>query len=122
MPGGLILFNSVRIPGIPTISVPLVVGTGIFIAAGFFAIVTIALRARRLPILMGRPVLVGKVGVVRADLNPQGEVQVAGEAWSARPVEGEGPIMVGTRVEVVSIEGLKLRVKRKVEEYFDNKQ
>src|SRR5450830_582712 len=29
--GGLILFNSVRVPGIPVISVPLVVGTGIFI-------------------------------------------------------------------------------------------
>jgi membrane-bound serine protease (ClpP class) len=95
--------------------VPLVVGTGIFIAAGFFAIVTIALRARRLPILMGRPVLVGKVGVVRSDLNPQGEVQVGGEAWSARPVEGEGAIMVGTRVEVVAMEGLRLRVKRKGE-------
>jgi membrane-bound serine protease (ClpP class) len=110
--GGLILFNSVRVPGIPVISVPLVVGTGIFIAAGFFAIVTIALRAQHRPIMMGRPVLVGKVGVVRSDLNPQGEVQVSGEAWTARPVEGEEPIMVGTRVEVVAMEGLKLRVKR----------
>jgi membrane protein implicated in regulation of membrane protease activity len=27
-------------------------------------------------------------------------------------VEGEEPIMVGTRVEVVAMEGLKLRVKR----------
>jgi len=102
----------VRVPGIPVISVPLVVGTGIFIAAGFFAIVTIALRAQHRPIMMGRPVLVGKVGVVRSDLNPQGEVQVSGEAWTARPVEGEEPIMVGTRVEVVAMEGLKLRVKR----------
>lgn len=113
--GALVLFNSVRVPGIPTISIPLVVGTGIFIAAGFFAIVTVALRAQRRPLLMGRPLLVGKVGVVRSDLNPQGEVQVGGEAWSARPTEGEGPLLQGTRVEVVGMDGLKLRVKKKDE-------
>jgi len=113
--GALVLFNSVRVPGIPVISIPLVVGTGIFIAAGFFAIVTIALRAQRRPLLMGRPLLVGKVGIVRSDLNPQGEVQVGGEAWSARPAEGEGPLMQGTQVEVVGMEGLKLRVKKKTE-------
>jgi membrane-bound serine protease (ClpP class) len=110
--GGLVLFNSVQIPGVPTISVPLVVGTGIFIALGFFAIVTVALRAQRRPIMMGKPALIGKVGVVRSDLNPQGEVQVDGEAWSARPAEGEGPLLAGTRVEVVKMEGLKLRVRR----------
>jgi membrane-bound serine protease (ClpP class) len=110
--GGLVLFNSVHVPGVPTISVPLVVGTGIFIALGFFAIVTVALRAQRRPILMGRPVMIGKVGVVRSDLNPQGEVQIGGEAWSARPAEGEGPLTAGTRVEVVKVEGLKLRVRR----------
>jgi membrane-bound serine protease (ClpP class) len=110
--GGLVLFNSVRIPGVPVISVPLVVGTGIFIALGFFAIVTVALRAQHRPILMGRPVLIGRTGVVRADLNPQGEVQVNGEAWTARPAEGEGPLMVGTRIEVVAMEGLKLKVKK----------
>jgi membrane-bound serine protease (ClpP class) len=110
--GGLVLFNSVHIPGVPTISVPLVVGTGIFIAAGFFAIVTVALRAQRRPVLMGPPMLIGKIGVVRSDLNPQGEIQINGEAWSARPAEGEGPLLVGTRVEVVKMEGLKLRVRR----------
>ena len=110
--GALVLFNSVHIPGVPTISVPLVVGTGIFIALGFFAIVTIALRAQRRPVVMGRLMMVGKVGVVRSDLNPQGEVQIMGESWTARPAEGEGPLTAGTRVEVVQMEGLKLRVRK----------
>jgi len=110
--GGLVLFNSVHIPGVPTISVPLVVGTGVFIALGFFAIVTIALRAQRRPVLMGRLMMVGKVGVVRSDLNPLGEVQIMGESWTARPAEGEGPLTAGTRVEVVQMEGLKLRVRK----------
>ena len=43
--GSLVLFNSVRLPGFPTVSVPLVVGTGLFIAASFFAIVSFAIRA-----------------------------------------------------------------------------
>jgi membrane-bound serine protease (ClpP class) len=111
--GGLVLFNSVQIPGIPTISVPLVIATGIVIASGFFALVTLALRAQRHPVVMGRPLLIGQVGVVRSDLNPQGEVQVAGESWSARPAEGEGPLLSGTRVEVVAMDGLKLRVRKK---------
>ncbi len=110
--GALVLFNSVQIPGIPTISVPLVIGTGVVIAAGFFSLVTLALRAQRHPVVMGRPILIGQVGVVRSDLNPQGEVQVAGESWSARPVEGEGPLLSGTRVEVVGMDGLKLRVRK----------
>ncbi len=111
--GALVLFNSVQLPGIPTISVPLVIATGVVIAAGFFGLVTLALRAQRHPIAMGRPYLVGQVGVVRSDLNPLGEVQVAGEAWSARPVDGEGPLLAGTRVEVVGMDGLKLRVRKK---------
>jgi membrane-bound serine protease (ClpP class) len=39
--GALILFNTVEVPGFPRVSIPLVVGTGIFLAASFMAIVTL---------------------------------------------------------------------------------
>ena len=55
--GGLILFNSFRLPGLPTINVPLVVGTGIFLAAFFFVIVTIGIRAQKAPVLTGKQVI-----------------------------------------------------------------
>ena len=52
--GALILFNSARVPGFPAVSVPLVIGMGIFIAASFLAMLTFALRALKLP-RKGRP-------------------------------------------------------------------
>jgi len=109
--GTLILFNSVHLPGFPTVSVPLVVGTGIFIAASFFTIVTFALRAQRAPVRMGSQVLLGKVGTVRSELNPRGQVQVAGEMWAAELNDGGTSLPVGSRVEVVAVDGLRLKVR-----------
>ena len=110
--GGLVLFNTVHVPGIPTISVPLVVGTGLFIASTFFAALTIALRAQGTPVITSQMMLIGQVGTVRQTVDPRGQVQVAGELWSARLLEGEPPMQIGERVEVVSVEGIQIKVKR----------
>ena len=45
-------------------------------------------------------------------LNPRGEVQVAGERWTAVTAAGEPPIPAGKHVEVVQVEGVRLIVKR----------
>ena len=110
--GSLVLFNSVRVPGIPSLSVPLVVGTGLFIAASFFAALTLALRAQSAPVITGQTTLVGQVGTVRMAVNPKGQVQVAGELWSARLAEGSAPLQLGERAEVTAVEGVQLLVKR----------
>jgi membrane-bound serine protease (ClpP class) len=111
--GALALFNSANIPGMPRVSVPLVIGTGIFLAITFLTIVTFALRAQRAPVLMGREALPGKTGVVETELNPRGMVQVAGELWAAEVDQGESHLMTDTEVEVVSVEGLRLKVKKR---------
>ncbi len=109
--GALILFNSVRVPGFPTVSVPLVVGTGIFIALSFLGIVAFAIKAQRSPIRIGRESLPGKTGVVTVDLDPSGQVQVAGELWSAE-LSGKGSYLGrGSRIEVVQVRGLQLIVR-----------
>jgi len=110
--GSLVLFNSTRMPGFQPVSVPLVVGTAIFLALSFLAIVTLALRAQRTPIKTGAEALPGKKGKARTDLNPGGSVQVAGEIWSAFIDTGETPIPAEERVEVVRVEGLHLIVRR----------
>ena len=110
--GGLILFNTVRVPGIPEISMPLVIGTGVFIAATFFGALTLALRAQSAPVLTGHQTLVGKVGLIKTAVNPKGQIQVAGELWTARLVEGEEPLQIGDRAEVTGIEGVILWVKK----------
>ena len=109
--GALILFNSVRLPGFPTVSVPLVIGTGLFIAASFFVIVSFAIRALKKPAVMGRESIPGKIGVVVEDLNPQGIIHVFGEQWVAEIIDNAEYISAGEKVEIVSIDGLKAIVK-----------
>jgi membrane-bound serine protease (ClpP class) len=111
--GALVLFNSVRVPGFPSVSVPLVVGTGIFIGLTFLVILSFALRALRAPLRTGKEILAGKTGVARTELHPAGQVQVAGELWSAELAEDEtGPLAADSRIVVVRVEGLRLIVRR----------
>jgi len=109
--GALILFNSPGTPSFQRVSVPLVVGLGLFTAAGFFVMLTFVLRAHRRPVEVGREALIGRTGEVRSTLEPSGMVQVAGELWSAEIEPGTPAIGTGERVEVVSVRGLRLLVR-----------
>jgi membrane-bound serine protease (ClpP class) len=65
--------------------------------------------------LGGRDGLVGRVGIVRRDLAPLGDVLVAGELWRACPslLEDEGPPLVeGEHVVVERVRGLTMSVRR----------
>ncbi|NPV58011.1 MAG: nodulation protein NfeD [Anaerolineae bacterium] len=111
--GALILFNSNRIPGFPAVSVPLVVGTGVFIAASFLLLLSFALRALKAPVLVGRESMLQQVGVAKTAIDPYGSAQVAGELWGAELEEGGTAIPQGSRVEVVRVEGVRLIVRQK---------
>ncbi len=110
--GSLILFNSVRAPGFPQVSVPLVIGTALFLALSFSVIVSFAIRALKIPKAMGRESMVGKTGVVSQVLDPSGSVQLAGEMWSAELAEPGEPLPAGTRVIVTVVVGLRLKVRK----------
>jgi membrane-bound serine protease (ClpP class) len=109
--GALILFNSIRVPGYPTVSIPLVIGTGVLLGAFFFGIVSIGILAQKKPIIAGTEIMVGKIGYAVNEINPEGEVQVAGERWSA-VLESHSPAIAGgSQIIVTAVEGLHLRVK-----------
>ena len=57
----------------------------------------------------GREGMIGLVGVVRSPLSPRGTIEVHGEIWQAEAPE---PLSEGERVEVESMDGLLLKVKR----------
>jgi membrane-bound serine protease (ClpP class) len=109
--GSLVLFNGIQNMGFPAVSIPLVISTGLVIGGLFFGIVTIGLRAQRKPVSTGKDTLVGKTGEVITDLNPQGEVQLAGERWTAFIKDGTPAVFKGSRVVVTDIEGIRLQVK-----------
>jgi membrane-bound serine protease (ClpP class) len=110
--GALVLFNSPGSPAFQRVSVPLVVGVGAAIGLMFAGILTYALRAQRLPIQMGTEAVIGKTGTAKSDIGLTGQVQVGSELWTAEPVQGSDAIRKGDRIEVVRIEGLRLKVRK----------
>lgn len=109
--GALVFFNSPSTPSFQRVSIPLVLGMAVATAAVFITMLTFALRAQRRPVAVGAETLIGRMGEARTDLSPTGMIQVAGELWSAEVEGGEPMIMAGERIEVVEVEGLRLRVK-----------
>jgi membrane-bound serine protease (ClpP class) len=112
--GALVLFNSVRVPGLPRISIPLVISTGAFIAAIFFAIMTFAVRAQSVPVLTGKEAMIGRFGSIHSTSNNNLLVKVGGELWAAELKEGERPLEEGARVQVFDVKGLHLVVGREL--------
>lgn len=81
----------------------------------FVVVMTTVLRAQAGPAVADAEELVGKLGVVRSMLNPEGHVFVDGALWRARaPDTGPGTggkVRTGTAVRVVGVrDGLTLEV------------
>ena len=111
--GALVLFNSPGTPSFQHVSVPLVFSVSLAAAGVFFAVLMIfILPAQRIRVRTGQSIVIGQVGVARTDLSPRGNVQVGGELWSAKVLEGEENIPAGVRVKVVQVEGIHLRVQK----------
>jgi membrane-bound serine protease (ClpP class) len=112
--GALVLFNSSDTPSFFRVNVPFVVAMGIITAATFLTAVTIAIRAQRAPIRTGQASLIGRTGRVREAIptHGQGKVHLAGEIWTAELAEEEKPLKEGEQVEVVEVDGVRLRVKK----------
>lgn len=110
--GGLVLFNSPGTPQFERVSAPLVIFVGLFIGLIFAVILGYALRAQGRPVITGRESLRGKTGFAMTDLNPTGQVQAAGELWTAEAAEGSGRIRKGDPVEVMEINGLIVKVRK----------
>ncbi len=75
----------------------------------FFFTVRLVVEARRRTPVTGVEGLKGEAGLAATAINGQGTARVHGELWSAW---SEEPIEAGERIEVVSMEGLKLKVKK----------
>jgi membrane-bound serine protease (ClpP class) len=104
--GALILFNSPLYRVSISAVVAVALATGAFFA---FAIAKVA-QAQRRPSVTGRQGLVGRVGLARTRLDPEGTVLVQGELWDA--VAENGSVERGERVEIKAVEGFRLFVQR----------
>jgi len=82
-----------------------ILGTILLMLAGLPATV----RSRFSTPTVGRESMVGELGLVTADLRPQGVVRVREALWPARTNRAT-PLSVGEPVRVVGIEGALLQV------------
>lgn len=65
-------------------------------------------RLRRLRSITGAEALIGAVGRVVEDCAPDGQVRVKGQLWRAM---SEEPVEAGDDVEVVAVDGMRLKVR-----------
>ncbi|MFN8586970.1 MAG: nodulation protein NfeD [Candidatus Eisenbacteria bacterium] len=102
--GGLLLFQ----PGTVKVALPVLLASAAM-TAGFFALlVTMAVRARRLPQATGAAALAGRAVVALDRLAPAGRVRLGDETWNA---VSEAPAAPGETLEVVEAKGLTLHVR-----------
>ena len=105
--GGFTLFDR-DVPG-ATVS-PLVIVTVAVLVALFFAFaIQAALRLRGKPAVEPTD-LVGQEGVVVRALDPAGTIRLGAEEWSADVGDDEAHMLVGARVRVREVNGLRLLV------------
>ena len=107
--GGVMIFDVPEVSGIAvsfwSVLVPTVTGVALFGALVVFGLG----RTMGRPQTAGTSELVGLLGRTEGPLAPEGRVFVRGEYWSARSDE---PLSAGDRIEVVAVEGMRLRVRR----------
>ncbi|MCL4683296.1 nodulation protein NfeD [Myxococcota bacterium] len=107
--GGVMIFDVPEVSGIAvsfwSVLVPAVTGVALFGALVVFGLG----RTMGRPQTAGTAELVGLVGRTEEPLTPEGRVFVRGEYWSARADE---PVSAGDRIEVVAVEGMRLRVRK----------
>jgi membrane-bound serine protease (ClpP class) len=104
--GSLFLFDTESGIALPR---SMVFGVGGTVAAIVLVIGALVVRSQRARPALGREGMVGEVGVARGRLAPGGTVLVRGEYWTA---ESEDAVDDGERVQVIGVDGLRLRVRR----------
>ena len=110
--GALVLFNSPGTPQFQRVSIPLVILVSLIMGISFAIIVGFALRAQKKPVITGQEGMVGQTGIARSDINPTGQVQCGAELWTAELADSKGKIRKGDLVQVVSVDGLRLKVRK----------
>ncbi|UCH85507.1 MAG: nodulation protein NfeD [Candidatus Latescibacterota bacterium] len=105
---GSIMFIDSPLPFM-RVSISVIIPAVIFTALFFVFAVGMGLRAQRRKVTTGGKGIVGETGVAKSDIAEDGSAFVHGEHWNAVSDE---PIPANSKIEVVGIEGMVLKVKR----------
>ena len=104
----LLLLWLLKIP----ISLPIIILLVLFFVAVVFVMHRLVIPALHKKVTTGSEGMIGLEGEVIEPLAPEGVIRINNEYWKARSVEEN--IAAGERVKVTGIDGLTLRVRRKI--------
>ena len=82
----------------------------ILTAAFFIFAIGFAIKAQTRKPVTGIEGMAGEIGEAITDLSPEGQISVHGEIWNAECQDG--PVIKGTKVEVIQVSNLKLMVRK----------
>lgn len=103
---GAVMLIDTDLPGFG-IPLALIGGVAAVSALFIFFVATMALKARRQPVVSGEEQLIGSIGVALEDIQQEGWVSVLGEHWQVRSTV---PLKRGQPVRIIGREGLVLAV------------
>ena len=90
-----------------TIAWPLIAAVAVVSALFFFAVVAMALKARKRDVVSGREEMIGAIGEALENFKETGRVRVHSEEWQA---QSNVALKRGQKVKVVALDGLLLQV------------
>ena len=103
---GSIMLLDTDVPGM-VISRSLIGSIGVLASAGLLALMVLAMRAHRRPVVSGREAMLDEIAIANDDFERDGTVMVRGEIWNAT---ARSPVRKGERLRIHRIEGLLLEV------------
>ena len=104
--GSIILIDT-DVPGL-MVSRTLIGAIALVSSLGLLAIIGVAVKARKRPVVAGREQLVGSTGTALSDFDQHGNVFVHSERWNAIT---RSPLRKGQAIIVTAIDGLVLEVR-----------
>ena len=107
--GALLFFNSGSPSGVQLNPILVYVVAGMVGIVGFL-LVRFAMRVRKMRVTTGVEGMIGATVVAKTPLLPEGRVRYAGEDWAAVLDDSSASADPGSKLQIVSVEGLRLRV------------
>lgn len=108
--GSIMLVDSDSALEVVRVSWAVIVPTVVFTTLFFLFAIGMGIKAQRRKPSTGAEGLIDEVGETITELKPDGEIRVHGEIWNA--VSTEGRIPKGSRVQVLGVDNLRLKVAR----------
>ena len=107
--GSIMLIDS-PVP-IMKVSLTMIIPVVLFTAGFFLLTMYLYYKAQKKKPAIGKEAQIGEIGIARTDVSKTGKINIHGEIWNAYSDE---PISSGESVEVISVNGLKLKIKKKI--------